>query len=103
VLNEITGGFRSEVDDLIDKIRCEISYIPYTAGGYRNLEFNKSSVPELFERVISEVDRTPISILAEWAAKRETTKFEDKVYSLFGIFGVVLPIIYGEGLESASQ
>jgi len=38
-----------------------------------------------------------------WAAKRETMKSEDKVYSLFGIFGVVLPILYGEGLEGASQ
>ncbi|OBT67029.1 hypothetical protein VE03_04521 [Pseudogymnoascus sp. 23342-1-I1] len=36
-----------------------------------------------------------------WAANRLTTKDEDKVYSLFGIFGVFLPIIYGEGQENA--
>ncbi|KFY31812.1 hypothetical protein V493_00775 [Pseudogymnoascus sp. VKM F-4281 (FW-2241)] len=36
-----------------------------------------------------------------WAAKRLTTKDEDKVYSLFGIFGVFLPIMYREGQENA--
>ncbi|KFY46998.1 hypothetical protein V494_00234 [Pseudogymnoascus sp. VKM F-4513 (FW-928)] len=36
-----------------------------------------------------------------WAAKRLTTKGEDRVYSLLGIFGVFLPIMYGEGKENA--
>jgi hypothetical protein len=36
-----------------------------------------------------------------WAAKRETKKEEDKAYSLLGIFGVFLPLIYGEGQENA--
>jgi len=36
-----------------------------------------------------------------WAAKRETTIEEDQVYCLLGIFGVYLPLIYGEGKEYA--
>lgn len=36
-----------------------------------------------------------------WAAKRTTTLKEDKVYCLLGIFGVFLPLIYGEGEEYA--
>lgn len=32
-----------------------------------------------------------------WAANRTTTLIEDKVYCLLGIFGVFLPLIYGEG------
>ena len=36
-----------------------------------------------------------------WAAKRETTIAEDQAYSLMGIFGVFLPLIYGEGKENA--
>jgi hypothetical protein len=32
-----------------------------------------------------------------WAAQRTTTLKEDKVYCLLGIFGVFLPLIYGEG------
>ncbi|KAH8803602.1 heterokaryon incompatibility protein-domain-containing protein [Xylogone sp. PMI_703] len=38
-----------------------------------------------------------------WAAKRVTTKDEDQAYSLFGLFSVFLPIIYGEGREYAFQ
>ncbi|KAI0198857.1 heterokaryon incompatibility protein-domain-containing protein [Astrocystis sublimbata] len=32
-----------------------------------------------------------------WAAKRETTRTEDAAYCLLGIFGVNLPLLYGEG------
>jgi heterokaryon incompatibility protein (HET) len=36
-----------------------------------------------------------------WAEKRETTRKEDKAYSLLGIFDVYMPLIYGEGRENA--
>jgi hypothetical protein len=32
-----------------------------------------------------------------WAAQRQTTRFEDKAYSLMGIFDVNMPLLYGEG------
>lgn len=35
-----------------------------------------------------------------WAAGRETTRVEDEAYSLMGVFGVRLPIIYGEGSQA---
>ncbi|OAG11040.1 kinesin light chain 1 [Paraphaeosphaeria sporulosa] len=38
----------------------------------------------------------------KWAAKRNTTVKEDKIYCLFGIFSVFLPLIYGEGEEYAT-
>ena len=36
-----------------------------------------------------------------WAAKRMTTCIEDKAYSLMGIFGVNMAMIYGEGEQAA--
>lgn len=36
-----------------------------------------------------------------WAEHRDTTKEEDKVYSLLGIFNISMPLIYGEGEERA--
>jgi heterokaryon incompatibility protein (HET) len=36
-----------------------------------------------------------------WAEKRETTRKEDKAYSLLGIFNVYMSLIYGEGRENA--
>ncbi len=32
-----------------------------------------------------------------WAAKRETTREEDIAYCLLGLFGVSMPLLYGEG------
>jgi hypothetical protein len=36
-----------------------------------------------------------------WAQRRQAISEEDEVYSLFGIFDIHLPLIYGEGRESA--
>ncbi|KAF2191953.1 HET-domain-containing protein [Zopfia rhizophila CBS 207.26] len=36
-----------------------------------------------------------------WAAKRETTRPEDKAYSLLGLFDVNMPLLYGEGEKRA--
>jgi hypothetical protein len=36
-----------------------------------------------------------------WAAKRRTTEEEDGAYCLLGIFGVFMPLIYGEGRRNA--
>ncbi|KAH7930727.1 HET-domain-containing protein [Leucogyrophana mollusca] len=32
-----------------------------------------------------------------WASRRETRRVEDRAYSMMGIFGVHMPLIYGEG------
>ncbi|XPS91100.1 hypothetical protein M3J09_000523 [Ascochyta lentis] len=36
-----------------------------------------------------------------WAERRETKREEDLAYSLLGIFGIYMPLIYGEGRRSA--
>ncbi|KAF4448568.1 hypothetical protein F53441_8045 [Fusarium austroafricanum] len=35
-----------------------------------------------------------------WASKRETTRIEDTAYSLLGIFGINMPLLYGEGANA---
>jgi hypothetical protein len=44
-----------------------------------------------------------ISTRLTWMEGRETTREEDIVYCMFGIFDVVLPILYGETAERARQ
>jgi hypothetical protein len=64
--------------------------------------------------VIHEITRIPIPALdghaldtfstAErmaWSANRQTTKDEDGAYCLLGIFNIFMPLIYGEGKDSA--
>ena len=47
-----------------------------------------------FEKDISEMS---IAQRMSWAADRSTTRIEDEAYCLFGLFGVNMPTLYGEG------
>ncbi|KAI1526531.1 vegetative incompatibility protein HET-E-1 [Pyrenophora tritici-repentis] len=49
----------------------------------------------------SDLSEFDIAKRFSWAANRQTTEEEDEAYCLFGIFGVHLPLIYGEGKERA--
>lgn len=82
------GFFTKEGELLGDKVSlerhiCEITGIPVKAlRGSPLSDFNVT------ERM-------------SWAERRETTRQEDKAYSLLGIFDVFMPLIYGEGAEKA--
>lgn len=42
-----------------------------------------------------------VSERMSWAESRQTKREEDKAYSLLGIFDIHIPLIYGEGMNSA--
>jgi hypothetical protein len=46
------------------------------------------------------LDSASVAQRMSWAANRATTKKEDIAYCLLGIFGVMMPMIYGEGDEA---
>jgi len=46
------------------------------------------------------LDDIPAARRMSWAAKRKTTKKEDIAYCLLGIFGVNMPMLYGEGMAA---
>jgi hypothetical protein len=43
------------------------------------------------------LDDLPVAKRLAWASKRATTRIEDQSYCLLGIFGINMPMIYGEG------
>ncbi|KAF5702324.1 beta transducin [Fusarium mundagurra] len=43
------------------------------------------------------LETIPVGKRMSWAANRETTRVEDLAYCLLGIFGVNMPMLYGEG------
>lgn len=47
------------------------------------------------------LDRVSVAQRMSWAARRETTRAEDTAYSLLGVFGVNMPLLYGEGGSAA--
>ncbi|QIX02555.1 hypothetical protein AMS68_008072 [Peltaster fructicola] len=49
------------------------------------------------------IPRQSIAARMSWAAGRKTTKIEDRAYSLLGLLGVHMPIIYGEQEASMAR
>ena len=49
------------------------------------------------------LDDIPVARRMSWAAKRKTTKKEDLAYCLLGIFGVNMPMLYGEGAAAFTR
>ena len=47
-----------------------------------------------------EGNRPCIAQIISWAAKRTTTRVEDKAYSLMGLLDVNMPMLYGEGKKA---
>ncbi|KAK1832596.1 heterokaryon incompatibility protein-domain-containing protein [Podospora conica] len=71
---------------------------------------SKKSLSELLTR-ITNIDKEtlfdperlyslPVARRMSWAATRQTTRPEDMSYCLFGIFGVNMPLLYGEGANA---
>jgi hypothetical protein len=72
-------------------------------GDKRTLE---RQVHETTGIAVSALQGTPLSQFGvderlSWAENRQTTRKEDKAYSLLGIFDAYMPLIYGEGRENA--
>ncbi|KAF6800314.1 het domain protein [Colletotrichum musicola] len=60
----------------------------------------------VFESVLSKSRQPRDYSVAErmsWASTRQTTRDEDLAYCLMGLFGVHMPVLYGEGLTHAFQ
>jgi hypothetical protein len=72
-------------------------------GSKRTLE---RQIHEITGIAVIALRGTPLSKFSveerlSWARYRETTRKEDKAYSLLGIFDIFMPLIYGEGEEHA--
>jgi hypothetical protein len=72
-------------------------------GDKRSLE---QQIHEITGIAIPALRGTPLSQFEvderlKWAETRQTTRAEDWAYCLLGIFGVFMPLIYGEGRENA--
>ncbi|RYP43385.1 hypothetical protein DL770_011690 [Monosporascus sp. CRB-9-2] len=60
-----------------------------------------TGVPRQFLLGITELHSASVAQRMSWAAGRDTKRKEDLAYCLLGIFGVTMPMIYGEGGDQA--
>ncbi|KAK3301757.1 heterokaryon incompatibility protein-domain-containing protein [Chaetomium strumarium] len=59
-----------------------------------------SNITRIRAEVLDDADQlhiVPVAQRMSWAATRETKREEDRAYCLLGIFGVNIPLLYGEG------
>lgn len=74
-------------------------------GTARGLKKSINEVTEISdENLIGETNLETLRVgrVMAWAAKRRTTRVEDRAYSLLGLFEIDLPMLYGQG-ERAFQ
>jgi hypothetical protein len=55
-----------------------------------------SRIPEIYLTTVK-VEEASIAARFSWASHRSTTRTEDRAYSLMGLFGINMPLLYGEG------
>jgi hypothetical protein len=72
-------------------------------GDKRSLEqqihdITRIAIPALRGTSLSQFD---VHERLSWAKSRYTTREEDRAYSLFGIFDIQMPLLYGEGIDKA--
>ncbi|KAM3532251.1 hypothetical protein NHJ13051_000237 [Beauveria bassiana] len=68
-----------------------------TKTSLRNAVSFRTGVPSDILSGIADIDTASIAQRMSWAASRKTSRLEDRAYCLMGIFGVNMPLIYGEG------
>jgi hypothetical protein len=61
-------------------------------------EVTTITIPALRGNHLSQFD---VGERLSWAENRQTTREEDKAYSMLGIFNIQMPLLYGEGEEKA--
>lgn len=74
------SNLREELADMLG--------MPTSMIGYRGVDIDEFEKSSLQERVY-------------WARNRQTTRPEDRAYSLLGLLNVSMPMIYGEGKAKA--
>ncbi|KAK3679921.1 hypothetical protein LTR78_000298 [Recurvomyces mirabilis] len=79
---------------------------------WRSVEY-----PDNLPQLISAITKIPVAVLTQqipitdcclaqllsWAADRRTSRMEDRAYSLFGILGVNMAPMYGEGSDAFAR
>jgi len=85
---------------------CSVEFFSRDGERLGNRQSLEQQIYEITGIPISALRGSPLSHFSakqkfDWAENRKTTREEDWAYSLLGIFGIFMPIIYGEGRENA--
>lgn len=71
---------------------------------YANLTSQLSEITGVPRQILAGTESIFGTCVAQrmyWASRRQTTRPEDRAYSLMGLFDISMSVLYGEGLEKA--
>src|SRR5690349_3350552 len=71
-------------------------------GSEKSLGSRVEKITGIPEKALHDLDLTEYCIADElsWSAGRQTTREEDRAYSLLGLFEINMPLLYGEGTRA---
>jgi hypothetical protein len=72
-------------------------------GDKRTMSKEISAVTNIPAHILDhsmELSEVPVAKRFSWASYRDTTRVEDRAYSLLGIFDINMPMLYGEGSKA---
>jgi hypothetical protein len=74
-----------------------------TIGSKANMADQIARITHIRSEILldrSLMDSVPVAQRMSWAAGRKTERKEDEAYCLLGIFGITMPMLYGEGSQA---
>ncbi|KAI1623231.1 heterokaryon incompatibility protein-domain-containing protein, partial [Exophiala viscosa] len=116
---DINVSSRRESDDQVSNSRyftrgwtLQEILAPWTVI-FLDMHWREMGTRETLRNTLTAITRIPAKFLSgedlgkasiaqrmSWASHRTTTRFEDRAYSLLGIFGLSMPLLYGEGQKA---
>ena len=66
-------------------------------GNKQSLSSHISTAAHIAREHLFDFATASVAQKMSWASQRMTTRVEDEAYSLFGLFGIHMPLLYGEG------
>ena len=67
-------------------------------GTKASLDYKLKEITGIFD--IANYNDASVAQKMSWASARKTTRLEDEAYCLLGLFGVTMPLLYGEGSKA---
>ena len=59
-----------------------------------------SAVTGIGAKYLNNISGASVATKMSWASRRQTSRLEDMAYCLLGIFGINMPLLYGEGRKA---
>lgn len=81
----------------------QMPYKKFTSSSFRSLSHileEITTIDVLYLVGAWDIERASIAQRMSWATNRRTTREEDLAYCLLGIFGINMPLLYGEGSKA---